>query len=293
MASKILWRKCRQIAPVYETTDYGMFKEMPFNRDVTEKRVTKIIASFSEKEILNPIVVNELCEIVDGQGRYEALKQLGRPIKFVIAYGADINDCRRMNIYNTNWVWKDYINSYANAGNPNYIRLKNSAEKTGLSPRLILRLTGQSDGGGGNSGGEWSINYRLPNGLLTFTEDDVAVITDMVKKFKEVKEALLLPKITETFMRALKVAFNTEGYDHSRLLKKCGVCRSNFRQMVSLEDMLKELTRVYNYKAQKDLLFFEDYMRNKGRNVQSYVEANYRFKDNTPNIKSLFPRGDE
>ena len=291
MASKILWRKCKQIAPVYETTDYGMFREMPFNRDVTEKRVAKIIASFSEKEILNPIVVNEYCEIVDGQGRYEALKQLGRPIKFVVAYGADINDCRRMNIYNTNWNWADYINSYAKAGNPNYIRLQSCAEETGLSHRLILCLTGQSDGGCDVK--EYSANYRVPNGLLIFTEDDVTVVKDMFKKFKEIKEALLIPRLNDNLMKALKVVFNTNGYDHKRMLKKCALCRSNFKQMISLEDMLTELSRVYNFKVQKDIIYFEDYMRNKGRNVQSYIEAKYRFKDNTPSVKSLFPRGGE
>ena len=290
MASKILWRKCKQIAPVYETTDYDMFKEMPFNRDVTERRVAKLVASFSEKEILNPIVVNEYCEIVDGQGRYEALKKMGRPIKFVVAYGADINDCRRMNIYNTNWSWGDYINSYAKAGNPNYIRMQSCTEKSGLSYRMVLSLAGKSDGGGG----EWSTNYRLPNGLLEFTEENVEQVLQFVNMFKDIKAALSVPKLNETLMKALKVAFLTDGYDHKRMIKKCEYCRSNFRQMIGLEDMLIELSRVYNFKVLKDHLYFEDYMRNKGYNVYSYPrDARNQFNDITPSVKTLFPRGEE
>ncbi len=285
MGNKIVWKNCKQIAPVYETMDYGMFKEMAFNRDATERRVNKIIASFSEKEILNPIVINEKCEVVDGQGRFEALKRLGRPIKFVVAYGADINDCRRMNIYNTNWNWRDYINSYAKSGNWNYLRLKECAEEAGLSYRLTLRLVCANDGSS-----ESSINHIVPQGLLKFTEEHVRAVRRLANCIKEIKEVLLLPKLNETLIMALKVCINTNGYDHQRMLRKCGMCRSSFRQMVSLEDMLAEMARIYNYKTTKDQLWFQDYMRNKGRNVQSYTETSNRFIDNTPNVKTLLPK---
>lgn len=282
---KIVWRVCRQVAVVYETADYSMFHEMQYNRDVTEKRVAKLVASFSEKEIMNPIVVNERCEIVDGQGRYEALKQMGRPIKFVVAYGANIDDCRRMNIYNTNWGWGDYINSYVKAGNENYIRLQKCADESGYSYKMIIRLAEAATDGGEPT----AACYIIPQGKLVFTEEHVERFKEAAKKLFEIKVALTLPRLNETLIKALKVCFDTDGYDHKRMVRKCEYCRSSFKQMNSMEDMLIELSRIYNYKSSKEHLYFEDYMRNKGYNVKSYINNGKGLIDISKNVKSLKP----
>lgn len=63
-------------------------------------------------------------KIIDGQGRFEALKDLALPIYYVIATGAGIKECVAMNINMSNWRIVDYVNSYAELGNENYIRLK-------------------------------------------------------------------------------------------------------------------------------------------------------------------------
>lgn len=65
----------RIFAQVYEEKDYSKFKRLENNRDVTESRKEKLKASIASGEILNPIIVNEKMEIIDGQGRYEAKKR--------------------------------------------------------------------------------------------------------------------------------------------------------------------------------------------------------------------------
>lgn len=57
--------------------------------------------------------------------------------------------------------------------------------------------------------------------------------------------------------------------------------------MFNLKDMLIELTRVYNYRVQTNHLYFEDYMRNKGRAVNSYVNIAGNAHDYTDNVKTL------
>ena len=89
------------IGNIYEETDYTKFRKLPDNRDVLSNRLTKLEASLSERAILNPIIVNEKMQIIDGQGRYEALKRMGKPIQYVVAKGANSDDCKRMNRYNT------------------------------------------------------------------------------------------------------------------------------------------------------------------------------------------------
>lgn len=109
----------------YRTEDYSIFKRLAANRPVLSLRVNKIIRSISTKGyIYNPIVVNEKYEVIDGQGRLEALSFLGLPVDFVIAPGAGLDECRILNTFTTRWSTMDYIESFRESGNDNYIRMK-------------------------------------------------------------------------------------------------------------------------------------------------------------------------
>jgi len=110
---------------ILSTKDYNLFKKMVGNRPTQLFRVKKILKSIEKVGyITNPIIVNDKMEIIDGQARFEALKQLNLPIDYIIVNNAGIKECISMNTYNSNWKEMDYINSYANVGNINYIRFK-------------------------------------------------------------------------------------------------------------------------------------------------------------------------
>ena len=117
--------KAQIIGYVYSTTDYDAFKRLDGNRPVTEARKNKILSSIDDVGfVLNPLVINEKDEVVEGQGRLAALKERGLPVPFVIAEGAGSKECIAMNQNNTNWSTIDFINSFAENGNPNYVRFK-------------------------------------------------------------------------------------------------------------------------------------------------------------------------
>ena len=70
---------------VYSTEDYSVFQKLNGNRDVLESRKNKIMESILERGwIRNPIVVNQKFEVIDGQGRLEALQELKMPVEYVI-----------------------------------------------------------------------------------------------------------------------------------------------------------------------------------------------------------------
>lgn len=290
----LITQKAKLIAGVYETEDYSIFKELENNRDVTVARVNKLVASFSQKEILNPIVVNEKMEIVDGQGRYEALKTLGRTIKFIVVQGADVDDCRRMNAYNSKWTSTDFITSYANAGNENYINLLECQKQCKFPIGRILALCGIKtkhihDDYTVNS---WSTN-SISLGELIFTESDKQKAIKLVAMTKEIYQALALTgKGGEKFYDALHKIFKTEGYDHKRMIEKCKKCRSSFCVMANLPDMLKEFSRVYNWKIQpNNRIYFEDCLRNKGYNARDYENQRVGGVASGESAKTLVARG--
>ena len=108
---------------VHKTNDADIFKKLTGNRDV--KGVERIIKSINKVGyIINPILVNENMEVIDGQNRLEAFSQLGLPIYYIVQDGLGLEECRALNIGQMNWKTEDYIDSYAAVGNQSYMYLK-------------------------------------------------------------------------------------------------------------------------------------------------------------------------
>lgn len=108
---------------IYRTKNYDLFKKLLGNRD--NKTEGKIIDSITKiGYVVSPAIVNENYEVIDGQNRIEAAKQLGEYVYFIIEPGLGIEQCRYLNIGQSNWGYEDYIVSYAKEGNPSYQRLR-------------------------------------------------------------------------------------------------------------------------------------------------------------------------
>jgi len=119
---------------IYASTDYRRFGFIEGNRDIADKRVEGIMESIEKVGwIMNPIVVNERLQIIDGQGRFTALKRLGLPVYYVIHEGAGVKEVIALNVRQKNWTVADYCISYAKQGLKPYIWLVDVAETIGMS----------------------------------------------------------------------------------------------------------------------------------------------------------------
>ena len=271
------------VTQVYETNNYSLFNKLENNRDVLDARLRKLIASFSKKQIMNPIIVNERMEIIDGQGRFEALKLLKMPVQYIIAPGTDINDCHILNMYNTNWSMLDYAKSYA-TNNQNYANLLLACEKTGYTIPAVLRLANHSTARGyrGTDG-----SNAVKDGRVIFTESDVVESIKVKKIIDDIYSALAASfRTNDAFKHAIKVMADNPEYDHQRMIENCKKCRSSFVQTAGLENQLKEFDRIYNYKRKPDArVYFSDYMRNKGYNSRDYGKTTTEYSDK--NVQTL------
>lgn len=120
---KTMRNKDKIVAYVYETYDYDKFKKLEGNRRVLDRRKAKIKRSMEDVgQIMNPSIVNENLEIIDGQGRIETDQELGMPVHYIIVEGTGLKECVALNLGQTNWKPIDYVESYAARGNENYIR---------------------------------------------------------------------------------------------------------------------------------------------------------------------------
>lgn len=258
----------KEIGKIYEEKDYKKFKKLPDNRDVLSNRFDKLMASFSVKQILNPIIVNEKMQIIDGQGRFEVLKKLGRPIPYIIADGADSDDCKRMNRYNTKWSQLDFAKSYATGGNENYQNLLTACAKTNFPISRVTRLT--------NHGKSVAANKEpmIESGKLVFTLEDIDKAIAVKELILDIQDALNLGRrINDAFCVSIKIMSDFKGYNHSHMLMNCKKLKNEFSLISGIEGMLREFERVYNYRCPvEQRLYFSDYMRNRGANARHYGE---------------------
>lgn len=126
---------------IYTTKDYDKFKFLEENREVKKRRVKKIKDSILDVGyVLQPILVNENMEIIDGQGRFNACLELELPILYMVEEGKGIEECRRLNLGQENWAIWDWVNSYADGGNVDYQRFRTFVNGSQLSLNVLLPL---------------------------------------------------------------------------------------------------------------------------------------------------------
>jgi len=119
----------------FRTDNYEKFKRLDGNRGVQLMRVKKVMDSVKANGyIYSPLIVNERYEVVDGQARLEAFKQLGIPVDYIMEKGLTVKDCVALNLYQTKWNLYDFINSFAELGNTSYQYLQNLIKRFPMFP---------------------------------------------------------------------------------------------------------------------------------------------------------------
>lgn len=238
---------------VLQTNNYNIFRTLDGNRSVETKRVTKIRESIVQHGyIFNPIICNEHMEIIDGQGRLQALKELKLPVDYIICPGLTVKDCIVMNAYGSKWTTKDYINSYAERGYASYTYLRfllDQYRSVGLTP-VATALTDKIEFN----------NKTIINGEFECTANQyehaskkleyVAQFVPGIEKHNKGSKAIIL--------QALMFAYDMPTTDKDKLQR-------NFENyygtdvvspFVNMRGALQAITDLYNYR-QREKIFFE------------------------------------
>ena len=110
----------RKINEVYETNDYNMFSLLKNNREVNKSHVKKLSKSMQKIRLITPIIINEKGQIIDGQHRFHAQKNLNLSIPYVVEEGYGEEEARILNLNTSNWKLHDWVRHYCNLNNNNY-----------------------------------------------------------------------------------------------------------------------------------------------------------------------------
>lgn len=124
------------------TKNYDQFKSITSNRELDELHVKRLMASIEKNNLLelNPIIVNENMEIIDGQHRLEAARRLNVPV-FYNTGDVSEEDISTLNSVSKRWSAMDYINYYTIKKRPGFDKLSHFiSEHPHLNVSTILRL---------------------------------------------------------------------------------------------------------------------------------------------------------
>lgn len=244
---------------ILTTNDYSIFRKMNGNRGVDEKRVNGLMKSIRKIGwISNPIIVNKKMEVVDGQGRLEALKRLAMPVEYHIVDGANLEACRVMNTNNKAWKPIDYITSYADSGIKDYQRIKDIVDHYHVSVDTVILSSGKNSSG--------ATTEAIRNGTFEFSEDDynnACQALDIREKYLSVLDKFGGRRTTRDKVVFYLVEYGKvhPGVDHDKIIEALESCDPHEVYAQNFERLLESIQDVYNYNKRKGgrLYFYEEY----------------------------------
>lgn len=244
---------------IRSTMQYSMFRFIDGNRDASH--AAKIKKSIEEVGLLVcPVLINENWEIIDGQGRFTACKELNLPVYYVMQKGIGIEEVRKMNSVSSNWKTGDYVHSYTEGTDTNecYILLENLTKQFpdfGIS--LVASVACQHRA-------TYTIQ-QIKNGEFSCTQEQyenaIRTLTYLNKFAKYVKT---ISGKADYIYRALWFCYDSDEIDNDYLLYKFGQRYKQIKEVASIRGALECIEAAYNYRqdaAHDPVFIISDYDR--------------------------------
>lgn len=253
-------KEAKRIKVVYETNDYAMFKRLEGNRAVLEGRVLRIMSSIKNVGyVLNPIIVNENYEVVDGQGRLEALKRLNMPVHYIVVEGIGISECISMNNNMVGWKVDDFIRSYAETGNESYKMLVRLMDEYGSDFNLTVISNALMNS-------RVFAQERVRRGKMTCTEDDynrAKTVLEYDRNFLPIINSV--GGMKDMYYSVIQFCFLSDFVDNEKLINKMFRLQASLKPAAKIEQALECVEDVYNDRNRGERVYIEHEYLKQGR----------------------------
>jgi hypothetical protein len=225
---------------IFITSDYSIFVLSELNRVPGHHK--RVLESIKENDytMYQPILVNNKMEIVDGQNRFLACKNLGLPIHFIVSEDIKIFAAADINRASKNWTASDYAEHYAKRGREPYVRLLDLCAKYDQRLSIVQQFGKMSNNARSHSDNVKSGNFQFRDDVnidefLTHIEDFQKYYKGFYKKDKFVKAVLKL--------------YLKKSYSIDTMKNKLRMASGIIHEQPKVEMMAEELVKLYNYKS--------------------------------------------
>jgi hypothetical protein len=247
---------------VQTTRDYDSFKHLLGNRDVDDTHVMRLVkATKGNRNLLSllPILTNEKREVIDGQHRLEALRELNEPVSFIEVPGVTLADTLEMNTTQKNWTPRDFAVSYASQGLEPYKIYLELADAYQVGHSTLLRYIRL--GRGVNSSAATTNSERASDhfrrGLLNIPNiaNTRAALDSLIELGeKRGEQNTLEPELVRdrAFAAAYLRVYLNPSYNQERMIEKIDQWGKVFPKLRDVTEILRQLEEIYNFRIQDE-----------------------------------------
>ena len=251
-------KKLKQINTVLTTSDYSLFKTLKGNRMINTIHVKRLTKSFSKSYLLSPIIVNKGFEIIDGQHRFEAAKQLKYPVNFIICSDYGLEEVQLLNTNMKNWKKVDYLNGYCDLDYPEYIKFRsfmNRFPKLGIASCETLLTQLLSGGHKGSKSVEFKTTTNKSGSYaIRYFQEGALIIPNYEKSIEYAERIMVIRSYYDgfnrpTFVRAIVGVFKIDYFDFDKFILKLKNNRMSLQHCTNVTQYKLMIEEIYNYRS--------------------------------------------
>jgi hypothetical protein len=260
-----------EYSKIYETTNYDLFGMIKANRDLVKANLNRIRESIKTKHLKpscllvgfdpNPKKGGPL-KIIDGQHRYEVLKELGLPITYTIWEDFDMNilekslgDVELLNTASQVWDITAFMMSKATLGVKSYVnyrRLKMSHGDKFEHEIIFYVMNGKSD--------RTRMTYQMfKDGKLELDDTDTLWILEKLNFLNEYIDKISKQEVGKRYyLKALFELSMVENLNIDRIKEKILYSNWQVPSSKSISFSLDRIRDVYNKGITRNKIYVYD-----------------------------------
>jgi hypothetical protein len=225
---------------IYTSREYDIFVLSELNR--VPGHYKKVLESIKENDYTKyqPILVNKKMEIVDGQNRFLACRDLGIPIHFIVSETINILAAADINKASKNWNSMDYVQHYAKRGRESYIDLLDICAKYDQKLSVVQQF------------GKLTNNHKSSAECVKAGDFQFKKEVDIDAFFKHVQIFSEYYSFSKQDKFVLKL-YLAKGYSETRMTKKLRSASAVVHEQPRQDLMTIELLKLYNYHSKVKL----------------------------------------
>lgn len=231
---------------IYSTTNYDMFKYRKDNRPIKESNVLSKIESIRKMGLRQPICVDNMFRVTDGQHRLEACKRLKIEVRYIIDdYKMSTYALADLQSATKPWSVDEYTHTYAQK-DTNYRLYQDFCKKY---PQFshTCRLSLLTD-----KHGRTNIDEVFKQGLFEIKSiAKASTYADQLIKLGEFYKGYN----KRSFVYAFMIMQSHPDFDFDRLMRKMPKRCRDIKDFSQTKDFLDVMQNIYNWKETKRLSF--------------------------------------
>lgn len=240
------------VGRIYETYDYDTFRFEVVNRNIDENQVNQLKKILKENgSFISPIVVAKDRTIIDGQHRYQALKEMEMPIRFIL--GEETGDLQqdiiKTNNMRKNWSFTDYLEAYAQM-NENYRQALMIVEefKDIASPSTLVKFIGANGTGKSEIFRKGALELMLGTNYLDTKVDE---LNELARYHHSINYG---KRFTNKYIQIIKEMMKSPAFSWARMRQKLTNKVLNNELLLAVNSAVGRGTKKYDEKALIDVI---------------------------------------